>query len=82
MKRIHWFAEQIFRPTLGSALRFLTNIKKIKKNNFLLHLKSTYRSGHVGKRFHKKAKIDFKIYDVINRETNNYNRNIAQYLKK
>ena len=27
-------------------------------------------------------KVNFKIYDVINRETNNYNIHIAQYLKK
>ena len=27
-------------------------------------------------------KVNFKIYDVINRETNNYNTHIAQYLKK
>ena len=28
------------------------------------------------------AKFNFKIYDVIYRETNNYNTHIAQYLKK
>ena len=38
--------------------------------------------GHVGKRLDKKAKNDFKIYNVINRKTNNYNLHIAQYLKK
>ena len=36
--------------------------------------------GHVGKRFGKKANVNFKIYDVINWETS-YKSNIAQYLK-
>ena len=27
-------------------------------------------------------KVNLKIYDVINWETNNYNTHIAQYLKK
>ena len=35
--------------------------------------------GHVGKRFDKKAKVNFKIYDVINWETNKYNTHIAQH---
>ena len=29
-----------------------------------------------------KAKVSFKIYDIINWETNNYNTQIAKYLKK
>ena len=29
--------------------------------------------GHVGKRLDEKAKANFKIYDVINFETNSYN---------
>ena len=33
--------------------------------------------GHVGKRLDKKAKVIFKIYNVINWETNNYNTHIA-----
>ena len=37
---------------------------------------------HVGKWLDKKAKVYFKIYVVINWEINNYNRHIAQYLKK
>ena len=37
---------------------------------------------HVGKRLDKKAKANFKIYDVIKWETNNYKTHIAQYLKK
>ena len=27
-------------------------------------------------------KLNFKIYDVINRETNNFNTHITQYLKQ
>ena len=37
---------------------------------------------HTGKQLDKKAKINFKIYGVINKGTNNYNTHIAQYLKK
>ena len=37
---------------------------------------------HVEKLLDEKAKINFKIYDVMNWETNNYNKNIALYLKK
>ena len=38
--------------------------------------------GQAGKGLDKKTKFIFKIYDVINWETNNYNTHIAQYLKK
>ena len=38
--------------------------------------------GLVGKRLDHRAKVNLEIYDVINWETNNYNTNIAQYLKK
>ena len=38
--------------------------------------------GHVEKRFDKKTKFNFKIYDVTDCETNNNNINIAKYLKK
>ena len=37
---------------------------------------------HVGKQLDKKANIYFKIYDVINWETNNYNKHMTQCLKK
>ena len=33
---------------------------------------------HVGKRFDKKANVDFKIYDVTDCVTNSYNTHIAQ----
>ena len=38
--------------------------------------------GLVGKQLVKKANVNFKIYEVLNWETNNYNAHIAQYLKK
>ena len=38
--------------------------------------------GHAGKRHDKKAKVNFKIYGVINWETNNENAYLAQYDKK
>ena len=37
---------------------------------------------HAGKRLDKKAKVDFKIYDVTDWITNNYNKHIVRYLKK
>ena len=37
---------------------------------------------HVGKRLAKKAKINFKIYNFINWEANNGNKNVARCLKK
>ena len=37
---------------------------------------------HVGKRLDKKAKVDFKIYDVTNWTINNCNTDLARYLKK
>ena len=38
--------------------------------------------GHAGKRLDKKATVNFKIYDIINWETNNYNTHTAQYSRK
>ena len=38
--------------------------------------------GYVEKRLQKKAKVNFKIYDVTDWTTNNYNTDIVQYLKK
>ena len=37
---------------------------------------------HVEKRFVKKANVDFKTSDIINWDTNNYNTQITQHLKK
>ena len=37
--------------------------------------------GHVGNELHKKSKVNSKISDAINGETNNHNTHIAQYLK-
>ena len=34
------------------------------------------------KRFDKKAKVNFEIYDVTDPPINNYNKHITQYLKK
>ena len=40
-----------------------------------------YYFGNAGKQLDKKVKFNFKNYDVINWETNNYNTHIAHYLK-
>ena len=37
---------------------------------------------HGGKGLGKTAKVNFKTYDVIDWETNNYKTHIAKYLKK
>ena len=60
---------------------------------FLFHVKNSFLSQDtwifnltflviLEKRLVKKAKIDFRIYDVTTWETNNDNTYIAQYLKK
>ena len=38
--------------------------------------------GYVEERLNKKAKVNFKIYNVTDWTTNTYNTHIAQYLKK
>ena len=38
--------------------------------------------GHTGKQLDKKAKTGFKISNITNQDTNNYNVQIAHYLKK
>ena len=38
--------------------------------------------GYVEKHLDQKAEINFKIYDAVDWTTNNYNTNVAQYLKK
>ena len=38
--------------------------------------------GYVEKRLDKKARVNFKMYDVTCWTTNNYNIYIAQYMKK
>ena len=56
----------------------------------LIHVESSFCSylilcpdfGDLGKQLDKKAKVEFKIYDVTEWETNNYNTHTAQYIKK
>ena len=38
--------------------------------------------GHIGKQLDKKSKVNFKIYDVTNWNTKNYNKHIVRYFKK
>ena len=38
--------------------------------------------GHVRKRLDEKAKVDFKLYDIIDWKKSQYNKHSAQYLKK
>ena len=37
---------------------------------------------YIGKQLDKKTKVNFRIYDVTNWNTNNCNKHIARYLKK
>ena len=66
---------------------------KTIKNTFYLTLKALFIIlrylkfspdfyGHVGKQLDKKNKTTFKIYDLGNWETSNYNIHFTQYLKK
>ena len=69
--------------------RLLKVFKKILKNTYFTHLKSSIfifflfsPFGPVEKRLTMKAMINFKIDDVKNWETNNYNRGFARHLMK
>ena len=65
---------------------------KMKKNAFHFMLKAclvfkifkflSRLFGHVVKRLDKKAKVNSKICDVLNWETNYFNTHITKYLKK
>ena len=53
--------------------------------SLLFHLQSSYRSQDVKFFKHRldyKDNVNFKIYDAVTWETNNYNTNIAQYHTK
>ena len=50
--------------------------------NAFISCKKSWIFGYAGKRFDKKAKINFKIYDVTDWIANNYNTYIAEYFKK
>ena len=69
--------------------RLLKVFKKILKNTYFTHLKSSIfifflfsPFGPVEKRLTMKAMINFKIDDVKNWETNNYNIGFARHLMK
>ena len=57
---------------------------KVIRNAFYLEIFTFLSgfSGYVEKRLDKKVKVNFKIYDVTDWTTNNYNTYIVQYLKK
>ena len=76
---------------LGQFLR-IKNPLKITKNIFYFMLKAIFVLkylyfcpdvfGHVEKQLDRKNKINFKIHDVTDWETNNYNIHFVQYLRK
>ena len=53
-------------------------------NTFHLMLKALFILNifNVGKQLGKKVKVNFKVYDATDWETNNCNTHIAQYLTK
>ena len=56
----------------------MKNAFSSKKLSFLRYLNFCPNFfAYVGKRLNYKAKVNFKIYDIINWETNNYNAHIA-----
>ena len=58
-------------------------ISSYKLFSFLRYLNFHLDSfGHVGERLDKKAKVNYKIYDITTWKFNNYNTHIAQYLTK
>ena len=57
----------------------------MKKNNLYFLKMSTFLSRlfcHVGKRLDKKAKVNYKSYEIKDWTENNYNKHIAKYFKK
>ena len=70
---------QTFKGPLLGLRQFLATESPLKtiKKRFLFHLFIALE-----KRFDKKTKVNFKIYDVANWETNSYDTHITQYLKK
>ena len=71
------FSEKPFKNNKKCILFHLKNSFVIKMFNFCSDF-----SGHVGKRLDKKTKVNFKIYDLVNWERNNYITQFAQYLMK
>ena len=65
-------------PPQGDSLLFTNNYPGILR--FLNFCSNFF--GHVVKQLNKKPKVNFRIYDHKNWETNNYNMHIAQNLSK
>ena len=68
---------------ISKKLLLFASVKVLKNdaNTFYLILKALFVFDHTGKRLDNKAKVNVKIYDVIDWETDNYNTSITQYLK-
>ena len=87
-------AKHKLKGPLSGLGQFLTieNLLKMIKDKFYFILKApfvleifTFLSrlfGYVEKRLDKKAKVTYKIYEVTDWTTNNYNANITQCHKK
>ena len=71
---------------------YLKTLWKMLQNSFHISLKAifvlqilkvlSWLFSHGEKQLDYKSKVNFKIYDVTTKETNNCNTHIAQYLKK
>ena len=87
-------AAALFKDTLSGLRQFLAteNPSTVMKNAFHFTLKALFvlkifkflscLFGHVEKRLDWKDQVNFKIYDVTFRETNDCNKLISKYLKK
>ena len=70
---------KLLKSTLSRLTQFMANespLKRMENAFYFLFF------GHVEKGLDKKDKVDFKIYDVTNWMTKNYDARIAIYLKK
>ena len=83
---------EIFKGPLLRQFLAAENPINIMKNAFYFMLKALFVLsvfeflslffGHLRKWLYKKAKVNFKTYDVTDWRTNNCNTHIAQYLKE
>ena len=85
---INWhsnFSKKLVYLLQGRSLKIMKNAFYFMLQALFVLKISTFCHeflGLVGKWLDKKAKVNFKTYDVLHWETKNYSSHIAQYLKK
>ena len=68
-----------WKPFKNDEKCFLSHVKFFFRS-FSLHPVLSWLFGYVEKQLDNKVKVNFKIYDVTDWATNNYNRHIAEYV--